>query len=225
MSNYDSENTTILATHEQAGGNTRMLLLHKCGSGRLEYVIGSYFTVMAKMPEGLVDESGVLYDRETMKVIDNDSIEAGRLCADAWRKTWPHLIKCYSWDWGHYFNDFASAADYWKREVLGEPEPAKSPDSIEVECKFGTLVCSVFSDNDDYRELAIDLVRPDGRSYQVCCVGTDEHEPWSFDWLTKEKNEQHRRENRSVHVYVWNGEDEDCCDQFYMDPNGDGHWN
>lgn len=45
MSNYSSKNTTILATHEQAGGNTRMLLLHKCESGRLEYVIGSYFTV------------------------------------------------------------------------------------------------------------------------------------------------------------------------------------
>lgn len=45
MGNYDSENTTILATHEQVGGNTRMLLLHKCESGRLEYVIGSYFTV------------------------------------------------------------------------------------------------------------------------------------------------------------------------------------
>ena len=45
MSNYNSKNTTVLATNEQAGGNTRMLLLHKCESGRLEYVIGSYFTV------------------------------------------------------------------------------------------------------------------------------------------------------------------------------------
>lgn len=44
MSNYNSENTTILATCEQAGGNKRMLLLHECESGRLEYVIGSYFT-------------------------------------------------------------------------------------------------------------------------------------------------------------------------------------
>lgn len=43
MSNYNSENTTILATHEQAGGNTRMLLLHKYESKRIEYVIGSYF--------------------------------------------------------------------------------------------------------------------------------------------------------------------------------------
>ena len=26
----------------------------------------------------------------------------------------------YSWYWGHYFNDLASAFDYWKEEVLGE---------------------------------------------------------------------------------------------------------
>ena len=43
MGNYNSENTTILATHEQAGGNKRMLLLHRYESGRIEYVIGSYF--------------------------------------------------------------------------------------------------------------------------------------------------------------------------------------
>ena len=43
MSAYNSENTTILATHDE-GGNKRMLLLHRCESGRLEYVIGSYFT-------------------------------------------------------------------------------------------------------------------------------------------------------------------------------------
>lgn len=43
MSNYNSENTIVLATHVQAGNNTRMLLLHTCESGRLEYVVGSYF--------------------------------------------------------------------------------------------------------------------------------------------------------------------------------------
>lgn len=40
---YSSENTTILATCDKAGGNRRMLLLHRCDSGRLEYVVGSYF--------------------------------------------------------------------------------------------------------------------------------------------------------------------------------------
>ena len=43
MSNYNSENTHVLATCEQAGGNTRMLLFHVCESGRHEYVVGSYF--------------------------------------------------------------------------------------------------------------------------------------------------------------------------------------
>ena len=46
MSNYNSTNTYVLATHEQAGGNTRMLLLHICENGRHEYVIGSYFQQM-----------------------------------------------------------------------------------------------------------------------------------------------------------------------------------
>lgn len=49
MSNYNSRNTTILATHEQAGGNKRMLILHTCDSGRLEYVIGSYFKTDIRM--------------------------------------------------------------------------------------------------------------------------------------------------------------------------------
>lgn len=44
MSNYNSTNTYVLATHEQAGGNVRMLLAHRCESGRIEYVVGSYFT-------------------------------------------------------------------------------------------------------------------------------------------------------------------------------------
>ena len=49
MSNYNSTNTHILATHEAAGGNTRMLLFHVCDSGRHEYVIGSYFTTTIRM--------------------------------------------------------------------------------------------------------------------------------------------------------------------------------
>ena len=42
---YNSENTHILATHEQAGGNVRMLLMHETQNPRRphEYVIGSYF--------------------------------------------------------------------------------------------------------------------------------------------------------------------------------------
>ena len=44
MSWYNSENTKVLATHLQEDGNLRMLLLHEMSSGRIEYVIGSYFT-------------------------------------------------------------------------------------------------------------------------------------------------------------------------------------
>ena len=43
MSNYNSENTHILATHMEGGDNRRMLLMHICGNGRHEFVIGSYF--------------------------------------------------------------------------------------------------------------------------------------------------------------------------------------
>ncbi|MBQ9000479.1 MAG: hypothetical protein IJ087_01345 [Eggerthellaceae bacterium] len=46
MSNYTSENTEILAMHTDESRlhpNTRMLLLHRCENGRLQYVIGSYF--------------------------------------------------------------------------------------------------------------------------------------------------------------------------------------
>lgn len=43
MSGYNNTNTKVLAEHPQ-GRNTRMLLLHTCNDGRLEYVIGSYFT-------------------------------------------------------------------------------------------------------------------------------------------------------------------------------------
>ena len=45
---YNSENTKVLATHEQRDGNTRMLLLHEFENGKLEYVIGSFFKVNSR---------------------------------------------------------------------------------------------------------------------------------------------------------------------------------
>lgn len=91
MSYYNSENTMVLATHEQAGGNTRMLLLHETNSPKRphEYVIGSYFTrtPYAKVTFGDVPTAENLEE--------------------------------YSWDWGHYFGSVFDAVDYWKREVLG----------------------------------------------------------------------------------------------------------
>lgn len=90
MSNYNSTNTHILATHMQAGDNRRMLLFHICESGRYEFIVGSYFT---EVPYSIIRFDGTpprngLYE--------------------------------YTWDWGHYFNDVVSAVDYWKNEVIGD---------------------------------------------------------------------------------------------------------
>lgn len=41
MSNYSSENTTILAMHEQEGSKRALLLHRYAGDGRLEYVVVS----------------------------------------------------------------------------------------------------------------------------------------------------------------------------------------
>lgn len=98
MSNYNNKNTTVLATSEQAGGNTRMLLFHVCESGRHEYVVGSYFT---EAP----------YARVTFG--DTPTTE--------------NLIE-YSWDWGHYFGSFDKAALYWLVEVKGMSIEKQSED-------------------------------------------------------------------------------------------------
>lgn len=91
MSNYNSTNTHILATHEAAGGNTRMLLFHICDSGRHEYVIGSYFT-------------------ETIRMIDSE----GHTKADySW--DWGHY---FSDGYSEGGSGIVNAVDYWKREVL-----------------------------------------------------------------------------------------------------------
>ena len=105
---YNSENTLILATEMQAGNNKRMLLLHKCESGRLEYVIGSYFTTVAKLPNGEVHEDG--------SVIGTDGFASD----SAFDAFWKRAVKEYSWDWGHYFGDVVSAVRYWEEEVIGE---------------------------------------------------------------------------------------------------------
>lgn len=91
MGNYNSKNTTILATHEQAGGNTRMLLLHKCESGRLEYVIGSYFTVECNL--------GDPFDMNGPAFVDDYSWD------------WGHY---FNGD-----DALVKAARFWEREVLG----------------------------------------------------------------------------------------------------------
>lgn len=139
MSSYTSRNSIILATFEQ-GDNLRMILLHTCDSGRLQYVIGSYFTESIEyiepggpFPEGvIVNRSGECFDVKTGHSIgmannalsyqDSDYYEAVLQNAKQNGKTAVH----YTWDWGHYFDDIVSACDYWKREVM-VPEPAVSP--------------------------------------------------------------------------------------------------
>ena len=81
MGRYNSNNTTILDERE-LDGNTRMLLLHRHESGRLEYIVGSYFE--KHWYEGCLGYS--------------------------------HMD--YSWQWGHYFDNIVSAAEFWKTEVL-----------------------------------------------------------------------------------------------------------
>ena len=99
MSNYNSTNTHILATHEQAGGNTRMLLFHVCESGRHEYVVGSYFTVETNV--------GDPFDMDGPAFIDEYSWDWGHYFNDGY---------------GNDGSGIVNAVDYWKREVL-DAEP------------------------------------------------------------------------------------------------------
>ena len=97
MGNYNSTNTIVLATCEQAGGNVRMLLLHTCESGRHEYVVGSYFQ---RKPVGHMGFTECHACGNFEPVMENR--------------------EDYEWDWGHYFADVVSAADYWKGVLEGE---------------------------------------------------------------------------------------------------------
>lgn len=114
MSNYNSTNTKILAEYPQ-GKNTRMLLLHTMNDGRLEYVIGSYFTkepakICFRCGELLADEHEITEYKYACLNCDENFYEFEANDSED--------VVDYSWDWGHYFNDIVSAVNYWKREVL-----------------------------------------------------------------------------------------------------------
>ena len=91
---YNSKNTVILATHDKKHlneVNKRMLLLHTCENGKQEYVIGSYFQ-----------------QKPHIEMLGNTGIEVVT-----------EGLTDYEWDWGHYFFDVVSAAEYWKKVLEG----------------------------------------------------------------------------------------------------------
>ena len=127
MSNYTSENTHIMATHDVkhlGETNTRMLLMHEREDKRIpyEYIIGSYFTEERKstpeprMAVRLRNESKsfapAMRGYGTRNLLED--------LADEVLRFHPSEIVHYSWHWGHYFDDVVHAVDYWKREVIGE---------------------------------------------------------------------------------------------------------
>ena len=138
MSNYTSENTKVLATHDVkhlGETNTRMLLMHEFENGRTEYVIGSYFTesieymepgIFGACPDGIiVDRHGDCYDVESGRVVGQAANSLSYQDPEYYSAALANAKEKgkrvhYSWDWGHYFNDVVHAVDYWKREVIGE---------------------------------------------------------------------------------------------------------
>ena len=95
---------------------------------------------------------------------------------------------------------------------------------IVLDTKFGKLVCEVVRDDEDYKEFAIDLYRNDGKAVQVCVVGTDEHEWERTDWFDDETNRKFEEQNGKVHIYMSDGESQDCEGSWYVEPYGEGWW-
>ena len=42
--------------------------------------------------------------------------------------------------------------------------------------------------------------------------------------LFEEEVEKMRKRHASVHTYLWDGNGEDSCESFFMDPHGDGYY-
>lgn len=121
---YNSDNTKVLATHEQHDGNVRMLLLHEFESGRLEYVVGSYFTVYKEYIDRWVDGAGGFH---TIVADENGNCftldmheDVGRVNGN-WEGAFDKPGKFYyEWTWGHYFESVVDAVDYWQREIAAD---------------------------------------------------------------------------------------------------------
>ena len=97
---------------------------------------------------------------------------------------------------------------------------SKDNERLVLPCKFGKLVCEVVRDDDEYKELAIDLYRDDGKVVQVCVVGTDEYELYKPERLSYMDKKRHDM----VHIYYYDGEDPDVYGQQFVEPYGDGWW-
>jgi hypothetical protein len=79
-----------------------------------------------------------------------------------------------------------------------------------LETNLGRLVVYPNGDPGIYDEFNIDLVAPDGRILQVACVGVTEND--GFD------------EDPELHVYAWNGRDEDVSTETILDVCDNSHW-
>jgi len=97
-------------------------------------------------------------------------------------------------------------------------------DSLVLDTKFGKLVCWKVRDDEEYKEFSIDLIANDGKEYQVATIGTDEHGFYESPFLSKECIEKLRKRHASIHTYLWDGNGEDSCESFFMDPHGDGYY-
>lgn len=97
-------------------------------------------------------------------------------------------------------------------------------EKLELHTKFGRLVCWKVRDDEEYKEFEIDLVTDDGREYQVACIGTNERDYEPFGGFTDKVDETLEKQSRMVHVFAWDGNDEDCTELLYMDPHGDGYY-
>lgn len=115
-----------------------------------------------------------------------------------------------------------AAGNRVERDLVFERYAARASSMpVVLDCKFGEIVCEVVRSDEDYRELEVDLVRPDGRAYQVCIVGTNENED-GLQFMDPPARERYRD---NLHIHYWDGHDEDQCDEgIFLDPEGEGFY-
>lgn len=75
---------------------------------------------------------------------------------------------------------------------------------FEIPCCFGKLVVYEFLNDEEYREVAIDLEKPDGTGTQIAIIGTYELEP-----------------EHGIHTYVWDGDCEEAVWRHETKPDGE----